>query len=277
VKFALYALHRGENAQPDRMRASALTAERAGFEALWVGDHIALPRDAPDPFDEPRLEAISTLAYLAAVTSRIRLGVAVLVLPQRQPVLLAKQLTTVDVLSAGRLTVGVGVGYLAAELAAFGVALSDRGSMTDEFLQVLQELWSHRDRHVGRWVSFDGVLQYPVPAQRPHPPIVVGGHARAGLERPVRVGDGWFGWGLSVDDTRDAVRTLHDLRRQQGVDSDSPFEISIVADRPVTPELAERYAAVGVDRLVLVPPAMTAESTDAVIDRAASELIPTSR
>ena len=135
-------------------------------------------------FDEPRLEAISTLAYLAAVTSRIRLGVAVLVLPQRQPVLLAKQLTTVDVLSAGRLTVGVGVGYLAAELAAFGVDLSDRGAMTDEFLQVLQALWSHRDRHVGRWVSFDGVLRYPVPAQRPHPPIVVGGHARAGLDVP---------------------------------------------------------------------------------------------
>ncbi len=276
MKFALYALHRGDNAQPDRMRACALTAERAGFEALWVGDHIALPRDAPDPFDEPRLEAISTLAYLAAVTSRIRLGVAVLVLPQRQPVLLAKQLTTVDVLSAGRLTVGVGVGYLAAELAAFGVDLSHRGAMTDEFLQVLLALWSHRDRHVGRWVSFDGVQQYPVPAQRPHPPIVVGGHTRAGLERAARVGDGWFGWELSVDDTREAVQTLHDLRRRHRVDPDRAFEISIVADRPVTPELVKRYAAAGVHRLVLVPPAMTAEATDAVIDRAATELIPTS-
>ena len=148
--------------------------------------------------------------------------------------------------------------------------------MTDEFLQVLQALWSHRDRHVGRWVSFDGVLRYPVPAQRPHPPIVVGGHARAGLDRAARVGDGWFGWELSVDDTREAVQTLHDLRRRHRVDPDRPFEISIVADRPVTPELAKRYAAAGVDRLVLVPPAMTAEATDAVIDRAATELIPIS-
>ncbi len=274
MKYALYALHRGENAEPERIRACAATAEQAGFESLWVGDHIALPNDAPDAADEPRFEAISTLAFLAAVTSRIRLGVAVLVLPQRQPVLLAKQLTTVDVLSAGRLTVGVGVGYVAAELAAFGVDLADRGAMTDEYLEAVTALWRQEDRYAGRWVAFDGVLQSPAPVQQPFPPIVLGGHSPAGLARAARVGDGWFGWELSVEAAAAAIATLHGLRQQYGVDRQRPFEISVAPDRPLTPALAQRYAAVGVDRLVLVPNPMTLDATDAVIQHAATDLIP---
>ncbi len=274
MKYALYALHRGENAEPDRIRTCALAAEEAGFEALWVGDHIALPKDAPDAADEPRIEALSTLAYLAAVTTRIRLGVAVLVLPQRQPVLLAKQLTSIDVLSGGRLTVGVGVGYVAAELAAFGVGLADRAAMTDEYLAVVTALWRQDERYAGRWVSFDGVLQSPAPVQRPFPPIVLGGHARAGLARAARVGDGWFGWNLGVDAAGAAIDTLRELRRQYGIDPQRPFEITIAPDRPLTRDLAERYAAVGVDRLVLVPDPMTIAATDAMIDHAATELIP---
>lgn len=274
MKYVLYALHRGENAEPNRIKDSASAAEKAGFEALWVGDHITLPRDAPDPFDEPRLEAVSTLAYLAAATSRIRLGVAVLVLPQRQPVLLAKQLATLDVLSEGRLTVGVGVGHVASELAAMGVNVADRGAMTEEFLGVLRAVWSQQDWYHGRWITFDGVLQYPAPVQRPHPPIVIGGHVPAALERAARIGDGWFGWELSVADTREAVRTLRELRRRYAADRHESLEISIVPDVPLTPEMAQRYADVGVDRLVLVPPVMTVAETDALIDRAATELIP---
>src|SRR5690348_9287062 len=109
MKYALYALHRGENVQPRRLADVARRVEALGFESLWVGDHVALPDDAPDSSTEPRLEALTTLTYLAAVTERLRLGVGVLVLPQRQPVLLAKQLTSLDVLSGGRLDVGIGV------------------------------------------------------------------------------------------------------------------------------------------------------------------------
>lgn len=273
MKYALYALHRGQNAEPQRIAACAQRAEQVGFEALWVGDHIALPKDAPDAFDEPRLEALSTLSYLAAVTSRIHLGVGVLVLPQRHPVLLAKQLTSIDVLSRGRLTVGVGVGHLAAELAAFGVGLSERAAMTNEYLDALLALWGQQPRHEGRWVSFEGVFQYPAPVQRPHPPVVAGGHTAAALERAARSADGWFGWELSVDQTRDAVQTLGELRRRYS-DPQRGFEITVVADRPVTPDLAHRYAQVGVDRLVLVPPVMTVAATDAVINHAATDLIP---
>ena len=120
LKFGLYGLHKGDNVAPETLARRARLAEDAGFESLWVGDHIALPADAPDDPREPRLEAVVALSHLAAVTTRIRLGFGVIVLPQRQPVLLAKQIASIDVLSAGRLTIGFGVGYVEAEFRAMG-------------------------------------------------------------------------------------------------------------------------------------------------------------
>jgi len=137
VKFALFGLHRGTSIQPDTMVREAKLAEESGFEAIWVGDHVALPRDLGDAAQVPRLEALVALSYMAAVTTRVRLGAGVIVLPQRQPVLLAKQLTSIDVLSKGRLTVGIGVGYVDAELRALGASLADRGARTDEYLAAL--------------------------------------------------------------------------------------------------------------------------------------------
>src|SRR5262249_58668186 len=134
----LFGLHRGSTADPVPWTRRAQLAESAGFESIWVGDHVTLPfgeqANLNNPADQPRLEVVVALGYLAAVTSRVRLGVGVVVLPQRQPVLLAKQLTTIDVLSNGRLMFGVGVGYLEPELQALGANLSDRGARTDEYL-----------------------------------------------------------------------------------------------------------------------------------------------
>jgi probable F420-dependent oxidoreductase len=274
MKYALYALHRGENVQPRRLVDTARRVEEVGFESLWVGDHIALPDDAPDSATEPRLEALTTLTYLAAVTTRVRLGVGVLVLPQRQPVLLAKQLTSLDVLSGGRLDVGIGVGYVAAELGAFGVGLADRAAMTDEHIEVLLKLWRHDRDHDGRFVTLHGVVQHPGPVQRPHPPLVVGGHARAAIERAARVGDGWFGWELTPDQAGETVARVHEARRRLRGPDATRLEITIAAPDPfVTPDEVQRYAEAGVDRLVLVPGAMTVRGTDAVVDHAATHLI----
>ncbi|HET9139224.1 LLM class flavin-dependent oxidoreductase, partial [Actinophytocola sp.] len=133
MKIALYGLHRGSSADPEVRTRRAQRAEEVGFESLWVGDHVALPADSTyDPPDQPRLEAVVALTHLAAVTSRVRLGFGVIVLPQRQPVLLAKQLASLDVLSGGRLTVGVGVGWIEPELRALGVSPAERGARTDE-------------------------------------------------------------------------------------------------------------------------------------------------
>jgi probable F420-dependent oxidoreductase len=269
MKYGLYALHRGDNVDPIRLGDCAKRAEDAGFESLWVGDHIALPNNAADSATEPRLEAVTALAFLAAVTTRIRLGIGVLVLPQRQPVLLAKQLTSLDTLSSGRLIVGIGVGYVEPELAAFGVTLADRAAMTDEHLDVMLALWSHTHQFHGRFVSYEGVVQHPGPVQRPHPPIVVGGHTEAALRRAARIGDGWFGWQLGVDETEAIVSRLRAARASAHGSAAAPLDITIAPPEPVTTELAERYERFGVDRLVLVPEIMSATATDALISHVA--------
>src|SRR5262249_37042478 len=148
-------------------------AEEAGFESLWVGDHIALPADSQArghlPAEEPRLEVVVALSFIAGFTSRVRLGVGGIVLPQRQPGLLAKQLSTLDVLSKGRLIVGIGVGSIAPELEALGASMSDRGARTDEYLAAMRALWAEpTPSFSGRFVSFSNVLQRPRPVQQPH-------------------------------------------------------------------------------------------------------------
>jgi probable F420-dependent oxidoreductase len=265
VKFALYGLHKG-TVDGGTVTRRAQAAEAAGFEGLWVGDHIALP---PGVDDLPRLEAVVALTYLAAVTSRVRLGFGLLVLPQRQPVLLAKQMSSLDVLTGGRLSVGVGVGYIEPELRAFGVPLAERAARTDEYLAVMRALWTDPAAGFhGRFVSVDGVVQQPSPVQRPHPPIVVGGHSAAAYRRAVRYGSGWYGWRLTAEEAARAVAELAETARREERPAElGPLEITVTPPGPVDLDAARRYADAGVHRLTL-----QAESTS---DSAVDELIAT--
>jgi alkanesulfonate monooxygenase SsuD/methylene tetrahydromethanopterin reductase-like flavin-dependent oxidoreductase (luciferase family) len=240
MKFGLYGLHRGSSVDRDVLSRRAITAEDAGFESIWVGDHLV--------GDDARFEALVALTYIAAVTQRIQLAVGVLVLPQRHPVLLAKQLTSIEVLSRGRLTVGIGVGYVESELNAFGVSLAERASRTDANLDAMRAIWSE--------------------SAQPHrpPPIVVGGHSDAALDRATRVADGWFGWDLDVDDAAGLIARLRS-RRPDG------FEITVKPKAPVDLDLARRYAQIGVDRLILHPADVNDDSIDGLISNAAENLI----
>jgi alkanesulfonate monooxygenase SsuD/methylene tetrahydromethanopterin reductase-like flavin-dependent oxidoreductase (luciferase family) len=138
LKFGLYGLLRGD-VDPGTLARRGQLAEQAGFESLWVGDHIALPGQDGE---QPRLEVVVAVSYLAAVTATVRLGFGVIVLPQRQPVLLARQLSSIDILSRGRLMAGFGVGYVEPELRALGVPLAERGARTDEYLAAMRALWT---------------------------------------------------------------------------------------------------------------------------------------
>src|SRR4051812_7279215 len=216
LNFGLFGLHRGENTNPETLTQRAQLAEAAGFESVWVGDHVTLPYGAQaipgNPADQPRLEVVVALAYLAAVTTRVRLGVGVIVLPQRQPVLLAKQLTTVDVLSNGRLIFGVGVGYLEPELQALGANLSDRGARTDEYLAAMRAIWDEQAPSFGgRFVSFSEVMQRPLPVQRPNPPVIVGGSSTAAYRRAIQSGDGFYGSRMSVEHAAEVLAELRAL------------------------------------------------------------------
>lgn len=276
MKLALYGLHRGSSADPDTLVRRARLAEEAGFDALWVGDHIALPvSEDGDPAGQPRLEAVVTLAYLAAATTRIGLGFGVIVLPQRQPVLLAKQLTSIDVLAKGRLTVGIGVGWVEPELTALGATLADRAARTDEYLAAMRALWAEPTPvFEGAFVSFAGVLQRPRPVQRPHPPIVVGGHAPPAYRRAVTSGNGWYGWDLDVDRTAAALAAL----RETATRVERPAELGdleITITPPSTPDAAtvRRYAEVGVHRLVLQPDTMDGTAIEDLITKVGDTLV----
>ena len=276
LHVALFGLHRGGSADPDTLARRARLAEDAGFESFWVGDHIALPiEDGDNPSREARLEALIVLAHLAALTRRARLAIGVIVMPQRQPVLLAKQLTSIDVLSKGRLIVGIGVGYLEPELRALGVSLADRAARTDEYVRAMRALWDEPvPSFSGRFVSFDGLIQRPRPVQRPHPPIVVGGHSPAAYRRAVQTANGWYGWTLGLEET---ARALADLRetaaRHDRPAALGPLEITITPPRMVDVDAARRYADLGVHRLAIQPEAMVGLAMDALIQEAGDRLI----
>ncbi len=276
MRLAVYGLHRGSSTEPDVLARRALLAEEVGIDDLWVGDHIALPvEDDGDPPDQPRLEAVVTLAYIAAVTSRIGLGIGVIVLPQRQPVLLAKQLASLDVLSRGRLTIGIGVGYVEPELTALGASLADRAARTDEYLAAMRVLWDQPvPSFTGEFVSFTGVVQRPRPVQRPHPPLLIGGHSPNALRRAVQVGKGWYGWNLDVDGAAEMIAAV----REAGTRHPRPaelgeLEISITPRGTPDLDTARRYADLGVHRLVIQPRTMNGSAMDELITSVGETLV----
>jgi probable F420-dependent oxidoreductase len=276
LSLALFGLHRGSSADPDTLARRARLAEEAGFESFWVGDHIALPVDNQDnPSREPRLEALVVLAHLAALTRRVRLAIGVIVLPQRQPVLLAKQLTSIDVLSNGRLIVGIGVGYLEPELRALGASLADRAARTDEYVAAMRALWDEPvPSFEGRFVSFAGLIERPRPVQRPHPPIVVGGHSPAAYRRAVQTANGWYGWTLGLEETARALADLREMTtRHERPGALGPLEITITPPRMVDLDTARRYADLGVHRLAIQPSTMVGSVMDDLIQEVGETLI----
>lgn len=190
-------------ADPQAIPRRAQTLEAAGFDSLWVSDHIVMPVSieshypfaadgrATWPGDLPYVEALVAMTAAAAVTSRVRLGSAVLVLPQRNPVLLAKQLASLDALSGGRVTLGVGAGWLEEEFVALGASFDDRGARTAEWISILRDCWTGRTAaHDGAYHVPGGLAVLPTPV---HPiPVLVGGHTTAALRRAGQHGDGWL-------------------------------------------------------------------------------------
>ncbi len=194
-----------------------------------------------------------TLSFLAAATKELRLGAGVIVLPQRQPVLLAKQLSSLDVLSGGRLIIGIGIGYVDGELKALGVDRRERATRTDEYLRAIRTLWSGSAASFhGRFVSFSEVVQRPRPVQMPHPPLVIGGNSLAAYARAVRVGNGWYGWDLDPEETAAAIRGMQQIAEDDPRTPDlGELEFTVTPNLEVDFDIARRYSECGVHRLVV--------------------------
>ena len=210
VTFGTSLPSRGEMAGPEQLRNVAQRAEALGYDHVWVSDHIILPKkvDSFYPYaedgvatfkpDEPYYEPLSALNFIAGCTQRVRLGTHVLIIPYRNPVLTAKILSTLDVLSGGRVILGAGVGWIEEEFQAMGLdTYKDRGAVTDEYLQVYKELWTKEDASFdGKYYQISDTGFEPKPVQKPHPPVWIGGHSGPAVRRAAKYGDGWMPIGL---------------------------------------------------------------------------------
>jgi probable F420-dependent oxidoreductase len=275
MRFGLFAVNFGACADPALQRRVARAAEESGFESIWTGEHVAMPvHDSPVMIDAatPFLDSLVTLGHLAAHTERVRLGTGILVLPHHNPMLLAKALATLDVLSGGRLIAGFGGGYVEAEFKALGIPFHKRGAITDEYLDAMRAIWTEElPRFSGRFASFGDVRCEPKPLQRPHPPIVIGGVSTPALRRAARVGDGWYGFGQTVEQTVEIVRELGRLRAELGR-ADRPFEISLTTFEPLSPELVAQAVDAGVHRLILFPRARP-DALEATVRRLGADFV----
>jgi probable F420-dependent oxidoreductase len=252
----LFAVNFHACAEPEAAAQVAQLAERLGYDSLWAGEHVVLPspRVEPSPMepDEPILDPLVALAFLAAHTERIRLGTGVLLLPQRNPLVLAKQVASLDVLSGGRLILGIGVAYLEPEMTAIGVPMEGRGSRSDEYLAAMRSLWEDdAPAFHGKYVDFDGVDAHPRPLQRPLP-VVVGGHTERAFLRAARHADGWYGFLTGLRAMAQYREGLRAAREKAG--RTEPLHISVSPSRRMDPETVRAYADLGVQRLIVAPP-----------------------
>jgi probable F420-dependent oxidoreductase len=246
--------------QPDRLVAAAQAAEAAGFDSAWAGEHIVLPdpQVPPSPMkpQDPALDSLLALTWAAAHTRTIRLATGIVILPQRNPVILAKEVATLDVLSGGRVMLGIGAGYLQPEFRALRANFTERGPVTDEYLEAMDSLWydEHPEYH-GRFADFAGVDAHPRPLQQPIP-LVVGGHSPAAYRRAVARGQGWYGYWLTPDDVATSLEGLRIAAEEvERPVERGALEISVTPRNRITAEHALAFAELGVDRLVVrVPP-----------------------
>jgi probable F420-dependent oxidoreductase len=253
---------------PDGVAAKAQSAEELGFESLWRGEHLLLPdsfasrypynselRNERDrkrfPPTTPLLDPLILFAYIAQATTTIRLATGIFVLPLRDPIPVARAVQTLDIVSGGRFTFGIGIGWLEEEFDLIGRSFRGRGSVTDEAICLLKTLWTDvAPEFTGEHFELSGARFEPKPVQKPHPPIVCGGESPAALRRAARFCNGWYGHRKVPEEAAETVRKL-DLLRNEFQRQTESFEVTVRVYSDVELDQVRRLEEVGVDRVVL--------------------------
>lgn len=256
MKFGLFGINMNVCSNPDAAARVAQAAEAAGFESVWTGEHVVLPdpQAPPSPLPPlyPLLDPAVALAFIAAHTKKVKLGTGIIILPQRNPLVLAKELASVDVVSGGRLIFGLGIGYLKAEFDALGAPFDQKGPRSIDYVQAMKTLWTQeKPAYKGNFVSFSDIQARPQPVQKPHPPIVIGGHTKEAFRRAVQYGNGWYGFALDLAATEKCLAGLQEAARQVNRPQElGALEISVTPGPALDLDTAKKYAELGVHRLI---------------------------
>lgn len=268
----------------EAIAADVCAAERLGFESAWIAEHLILPVQQKStypysadgrflaPPDTPFFDPLLTLAYVAALTTKIRLATGIFVVPLRNAFATAKAIATLDQLSHGRVIFGVGIGWLKEEFDAVGMKFENRGLRAREYLELMFELWSKSDPvYQGKTIAIEGMKFMPKTVQQPHPPIVFGGTSESAFKRTARLGDGWYGIAHSLDEARTQIAQLREYAR--AAERTRPIEItlSLRTGKPLTADDVRRLAELGVDRTLAGLPIKALEGAE--LERFRAEVI----
>lgn len=266
MKFGLMYANAGPFAYPEMCTHLAQTAERTGIESMWTIEHVVIPVGykstypydpsgrIPAPEQMPMPDPLIHLAYAAAVTKTLRLATGILILPQRHPLYVAKEVATLDVLSNGRVILGIGVGWLEEEFDALGIPFAERAARTHEAVRAIRSLWKDApEPFAGQFYKWGPLESHPKPVQKPGVPIVVGGHTELAARRAARYGDGFFPGVAEEDKLVALLDVMRDECRKLGRD---PSTIEVTSGRAV-PDVdgVKRLQDLGVSRFMVPPPA----------------------
>jgi probable F420-dependent oxidoreductase len=272
MKLGVFGINAGTTYGPAETLRLVRLAEELGFDSVWAGEHVVVPspRVPPSPMEpaDPILDPLVHLAFAAAATDRLLLATGIIILPQRNPLVLAKQAASLDVLSGGRLLLGIGAGYLEPEMAAVGVPFADRGARTDDYIAAMRALWTRAGpvAHHGPFVDFDGVDAFPRPVQSGGPRLVVGGHTAPAYRRALAFGHGWYGFAQTPETAAACIEGLRRAADQVDRPGDlGELEISITPRHRLDAEAVDAFAAAGVHRLV--PNAIGSHTPDKAEER----------
>jgi probable F420-dependent oxidoreductase len=285
MKVGIMPLFGGDTSEPKYVEKIAKGLEERGYYSVWAVDHILIPKiiDSSYPYQkdgsfpvDPKLlglEPFALLSYMAAFTSTLRLATGVVVLPQRNAALTAKQVSDLDVLCSGRFDFGVGVGWLGEEFEALGMSFERRGARTDDYLRLMKTLWSEDEsKYDGEFASLPSSYQYPKPVQKPHPPLYFGGEGKAALRRVARFGH-WYGVDVMPEEVPAKMAELKEHCDREGRDvADVKIALCPYAN-PCDRDTLRRYEDAGVDQVVMAAFVPGQDEMEAAIDDIAERLI----
>jgi probable F420-dependent oxidoreductase len=283
MKIGLLFANAGPYSEPELLAHMASTAEQVGVESLWTVEHVVIPQGYQSPYpyskdgkipggeDVPIPDPLIPLGFVAAITKKIKLATGVVILPQRHPVYVAKEVATIDVLSSGRMILGIGSGWLKEEFDALGLDFHHRGTRTDESIQALRALWRDNPSSFhGKHFNFGPAMSFPKPAQKDGIPIHIGGHSPAAARRAGRLGDGFFPALGEIPKLQELFGMMHEAAAKAGR---QPGEIELSCMGRTSPDSIKALEDIGISRVVVPPPGDTKEKLSAGLEKLGNEVI----